>query len=191
MSVIDAAAARSLLDNNPDALVVDVRTPGEFETAHIPGAVNLPVEQVDAHLQQIVSHAGGKLVLVCQSGARAERCQALLSRAGLTDTVVLAGGMKAWVAAGGQVVRGRQRWELERQVRLVAGGIVLAATVASLWWPPARFVAGAIGAGLVIAALTNTCAMGVLLSKLPYNRPAGAVDIDRALAALTSPRPAS
>jgi hypothetical protein len=64
---------------------------------------------------------------------------------------------------------GEAPWALERQVRLVAGGIVASAVAASVVWPPARFVAGAVGAGLVIAALTDTCAMGAALARLPYN----------------------
>lgn len=63
-----------------------------------------------------------------------------------------------------------RRWALERQIRLVAGGIVLVSIVFSVWWPGARFVAGAIGLGLTVAAVTDTCLMGKLLMKLPYNR---------------------
>lgn len=185
MSVIDVAAARSLLTDNPDALVVDVRTPGEFETVHIPGSINLPLDQVDAHLDRIVSDAGGRLVLVCQAGSRASRCQQVLAEAGLPDTLVLTGGVDAWTAAGAPVVRGRSRWALERQVRLVAGSLVLAFVLASVWWPPARYLAGLIGAGLTVAALTNTCAMGLLLARLPYNRPASAPDLAEGLRRLT------
>lgn len=64
----------------------------------------------------------------------------------------------------------KPRWALERQIRLVAGSIVLVSIIASVWWPPARFLAGAIGLGLTVAAITDTCLMGTLLMKLPYNR---------------------
>jgi hypothetical protein len=84
-------------------------------------------------------------------------------------------GMQAWQAVGGEVNVGKPRWALERQVRLVAGSIVLASILASLRVPKARFLAGAIGGGLTFAALSNTCAMGSLLMKLPYN--AGEVDV--------------
>ena len=83
---------------------------------------------------------------------------------------VLTGGVTAWEAAGAPLTRGAQAWELERQVRLVAGGIVLAGVLLSTVAPKAKWVAGAIGAGLTGAALTDSCAMGMLLSKLPYNR---------------------
>lgn len=183
MSLIDAASARSLIASNPDVLVVDVRTPAEFESAHIDGAVNLPLDQVDAHLRHIVGAAGGRLLLVCQSGSRAERARSALAGAGLADVAVLDGGMNAWTAAGGAVHRGRPRWSLERQVRLVAGSIVFAAALASLWVPAAVLVAAFVGGGLAVAALTDTCAMGLLLARLPYNR-GGRVDVEAAIARL-------
>lgn len=190
-TALDAAAVRNLIETNPDVLLVDVRTPGEYETAHIAGSVNLPLDQVDAHLRRIVSDAGGRLVLVCQSGARATQAQQKLTAAGLTDVAALTGGVNAWTAAGGPVARsGKARWSLERQVRLVAGGIVLAAIVASIWVPALRYVAGFVGAGLVFAALTDSCMMGMLLAKLPYNR-GPAVDVDAAIARLAAREPGS
>ncbi|MCA2185540.1 rhodanese-like domain-containing protein [Nonomuraea cavernae] len=174
---------RSLVAANPDVLVVDVRTPAEFGTAHIPGALNLPLEQVDAHLRRIVADAGGSMVLICQSGGRAARAREALEGAGLTDVAVLDGGMNAWMAAGAPVTRGKQRWSLERQVRLTAGGIVLASVVAGAWVPAATVVAGLVGAGLTVAALTDTCAMGMLLARLPYNR-RGGTDLDAVIARL-------
>ncbi|HEX5543159.1 MAG TPA: rhodanese-like domain-containing protein [Micromonospora sp.] len=181
ITTIDVATARAVLANNPDTLIVDVRTPGEFETAHVPGSINLPLDQVDSNLDQIVTNAGGRILLICQSGSRATQACTKLVRAGLTSTTVISGGMNAWITAGGPAERGRDRWSLERQVRLVAGSIVLISVLASIWWAPARFVAGFIGAGLVFAALTNTCGMGMMLSKLPYNRGA-ACDVSASLA---------
>jgi rhodanese-related sulfurtransferase len=190
-TALDASAVRSLLQANPDVLLVDVRTPGEYETAHIAGSINLPLDQVDAHLRRIVNDAGGRLVLVCQSGNRAAQAQQKLTAAGLTDVVVLTGGVNAWASAGGPVERsGKPRWALERQVRLVAGGIVATAIVASIWVPALRYVAGFVGAGLVVAALTDSCLMGMLLAKLPYNR-GPAVDVDAAIARLAARDPGS
>lgn len=182
-STIDVLTVRALIADNPDTLIVDVRTPAEFETAHIAGAINLPLDQVDAHLQRIVSDAGGRMVLICQSGGRATQAGAKFAQAGLSDVTVMTGGMNAWMTAGGPVVRGRERWSLERQVRLVAGLIVLLSVLASIWIPALRYLAGFIGAGLTFAALTNTCAMGMLLSRLPYNRGAGC-DVDTAISRL-------
>jgi rhodanese-related sulfurtransferase len=185
---IDAHTVRGLLETNPHTLLVDVRTPAEYESAHIPGAINLPLGRVDAHLERIVADAGGHLVLVCQSGARARQCQGKLAAAGLNDTAVMNGGMNAWEAQGAPLERGPERWALERQVRLVAGGVVLGSVLASLLWPPAVALAGLIGAGLVFAAVTNTCAMGMALSRLPYNQPRNDVDIEDSLTRITARR---
>ena len=83
---------------------------------------------------------------------------------------ILEGGITAWEANGFAVNRGAQRWDLERQVRLVAGSIVLSTILGSIAVPKLKWVAAAIGGGLTVASLTNTCAMGMALSKLPYNR---------------------
>lgn len=180
---ISVPEAQGLIQD-ADTLVLDVRSPGEFETAHIEGAVNIPVDQLDPHLREIVHKAGGTMVLVCQSGGRAEQAASKLSQQGKRDLVLLEGGMNAWHQAGAPVRRGDvQRWALERQVRLVAGSIVLATVVASAWVPRAKWAGAGIGGGLVVAAVTNTCMMGNLLSRLPYNR-GPACDIDQALTRL-------
>ncbi|KMO74348.1 Inner membrane protein YgaP [Mycolicibacterium chubuense] len=80
------------------------------------------------------------------------------------------GGITAWQAGGFAVERGAPKWDLERQVRLAAGLIVALSVLASLVVPGAQWVAFAIGAGLTFAAVTDTCAMGMLLARLPYNR---------------------
>lgn len=96
---------------------------------------------------------------------------------------VLDGGIVAWLSTGGAVNHGPARWDLERQVRLTAGSIVLASVLGSVVVPQLKWVAGAVGAGLTGAALTNSCLMGKVLSKLPYNRGASC-DIDTVLGRL-------
>lgn len=177
------AAVQAMITADPHTLILDVRTPGEFDAARIPDAVNLPVDQLPAHAA-IVAAADRRVVLVCQSGPRAVRAAGLLDTAQTRDVVVLDGGMNAWIAAGAPVDHGtRARWTLERQVRLVAGGIVASSVLGSRWYPPLRYVAGGVGAGLVVTALTDTCAMGSLLAKLPHNR-GNSADVNAALAAI-------
>ncbi|VEG56780.1 Rhodanese-related sulfurtransferase [Mycolicibacterium aurum] len=150
--------------------VLDVRTPGEFETAHIAGAYNVPLDLLREHRDEIIAHLDDEVVLVCRSGQRAAQAEESLRNAGLAHVHILDGGIVAWEAAGFAVNRGTQRWDLERQVRLVAGSVVLTSILGSIAAPKLKWVAGAIGGGLTFAALSNTCAMGMLLSKLPYNR---------------------
>jgi rhodanese-related sulfurtransferase len=170
-STIDA---RSLASERDRSKILDVRTPAEFATARIPEAVNIPLDQLDDHAEAIADEVDDTLVLVCGSGQRAAQAQRILAEAGLRDVVVLDGGMQAWQDHVGDVHVEDPRWGLERQVRLVAGAIVLVSVLASFLWPPARVVAGLVGAGLVFAAVSNTCAMGALLSRLPYNQGPGA-----------------
>ncbi|MEU6298056.1 rhodanese-like domain-containing protein [Streptomyces erythrochromogenes] len=165
-----AALQQQLLANGDAPRLLDVRTPGEFRTSHIPGAHNVPLSTLREHVAELRTHLDGGVVLVCRSGTRAARAEETLAEAGLADLRVLDGGMLAWEAAGAPVERGEARWDLERQVRLVAGSVVLVTGVAGLFLPGVHLIGTTIGAGLTFAALSNTCAMGMLLSKLPYNR---------------------
>src|SRR5690606_11859786 len=169
-ATIDCRHLRDCLDSDSPPRVLDVRTPGEFETAHIAGAYNVPLDLLREHRDEIARHLDQDVILVCRSGQRAAQAEETLRAAGLTNVHILEGGITAWEAQGFDVVRGRQRWDLERQVRLVAGAIVLFSVLASVVVPGLQWVAAAIGGGLMFAALTNTCAMGMLLAKLPYNR---------------------
>ncbi|MEU1811945.1 rhodanese-like domain-containing protein [Micromonospora aurantiaca (nom. illeg.)] len=176
-ATIDAAALRELIAAGRTPRMLDVRTPGEFEAAHIPGAYNVPLDLLREHRAELRSHLDEDVVLICRSGVRAGQAGQALGTVGLPNVKVLDGGMLAWQATNAPVNQGRSRWDLERQVRLVAGSIVLAAVVGSVFVPGLMWVAAFIGAGLTFAALTNTCAMGMLLGKLPYNRGASC-DLD-------------
>ncbi len=169
-TIVDPATLREFLDSGRAPRVIDVRTPAEFETAHIPGAYNVPLDLLREHRTELRAHLDEEVVLVCRSGARAAQAEQSLTQAGLPNLKILAGGMLAWQATNAPTNRGRPRWDLERQVRLVAGTIVLASVLASVVVPGLKWIAAFIGAGLTVAALTNTCAMGMLLAKLPYNR---------------------
>lgn len=189
---LDAATLQQRLDSDDAPRVLDVRTPAEFETAHIPGSYNVPLDTLREHRAELRRHLDEDVVLVCRSGARAEQAERAFADAGLPGLRVLDGGMMSWEAAGAPVNRGRQTWELERQVRLVAGGLVAASVIGSAAAPRLKWVAAAIGTGLTGAALTNTCAMGMMLSRMPWNRSAGEpCDVDSLVQALADSGSAS
>ena len=169
-ATVDSSDLRERLNSSQSPRLIDVRTPGEFETVHIPGAYNVPLDLLREHRDEIVKHLDQDVVLICKSGQRAAQADETLRRAGLTNVHVLDGGMTAWEGNGFAVNRGTERWDLERQVRLVAGLIVAVSVLAGAFVPGVQWLAFAIGAGLTFAALTNTCAMGMLLARLPYNR---------------------
>lgn len=163
--------SQALVDLPGPVTLLDVRSPAEFGTSHISGSVNVPLDVVKGRPSDVVSRLNGDpVVLVCQSGVRSVEAQRALTAAGAPHLRVLDGGVPAYAAAGGQIVSGKSKWSIERQVRLVAGSIVLSSIVASMRAPKARFVAGGIGAGLTFSALSNTCAMGKVLLMTPYNR---------------------
>ena len=154
-------------------LVIDVRSAAEFDTVHVRGAYHVPLATLGEHTRELAGHLAHdeRVVLVCQSGVRAEQGRRHLATVGLDHAQVLDGGVTAYEQAGGEVVRGRRAWALERQVRLVAGALVVTGLAAGrLLSPKARLLAGAIGTGLTVSALTDTCAMGAALARMPWNR---------------------
>ncbi len=184
-ATIDANDLVRMRQEDPALHVIDVRTPGEYETAHIEGSYNVPLDLLGEHVRDLAA-LDHTVVLVCQSGARATKAVDHLVAAGKSNLRLLQGGMNAWTASGADVKRGStERWGLERQVRLVAGSMVLGSILASIAVPEIRYLAGFVGAGLTFAAITNTCAMGNLLSKLPYNR-GPRCDMDEVLDQLTA-----
>lgn len=150
--------------------LIDVRTAAEYRAFHIPGAVNLPLDQFSIHSARLAAMPG-TLVLTCHSGKRAEQAMKLLQSCQKVDVKLVPGGTDGWRTSGGAVLEGREAMSLERQVRIVAGG--LAATGAGLGLlvnPLFGIVPLAIGTGLVVAGVTDTCMMGMLLAKMPWNR---------------------
>ena len=188
--LIDNAQLEQLIRTEPDLRILDVRTGGEFEAVHIPGSYNVPLDTLREHVRDLadVEHP---VVLVCQSGGRATSAHGTLAQAGKQTLHILDGGMASWLAAGGDVIRSTStRWAMDRQVRLVAGAITVAAVIASSLAPKAKWAAAGVGGGLAYSAVSNTCAMASLLARLPYNR-GKACDIAGVLEDLNRPRPTS
>ena len=168
----------TLLLEDATVRLLDVRTPGEFENAHINGAYNVPLDLLGEHAKDVRA-ASGTVVLICQSGQRASRAEQLLRSSGLVNLHVLEGGMKDWVARGLPVNRVKARMSLERQVRITAGSISAVGAIAALTISPLfALVPAVIGSGLVFAGITDTCGMGMLLARLPYNRGAQTCDTE-------------
>ena len=172
MTAISVAPISSLL--RPKGAVqryqwIDVRSPGEFAAGHIPGAVNIPMEQIEARLDDLVPEL--PIVLVCQAGKRARMVAGLLEPC-RSDVTVLEGGTAAWAAAGQPLVASvKSRFSLERQVRLIAGLLVLTGVILALasnhnW----IFLCAFIGAGLTFAGATDICLMEGLLIRMPWNK---------------------
>ena len=153
-------------------LLLDVRTPLEFESERIEGALNVPLDHLDTRLDDIPDRAD--VVVVCRTGVRATIAAETLARAGRRARV-LEGGVHGWRRAGLPLRQGKKRLAVDRQVQLIAGTMVLAGvalgTLVSPWF---LLLAAFFGAGLTFAGATGTCGLGLLLMKMPWNRPVSA-----------------
>lgn len=168
--VIQPSELEILMNTRADVRLIDVRTPGEFESAHIPSAYNVPVDVLPEHAGEIAHDVTTNYVLICQSGARARRAEEALRSSGLTRLHVLDGGMNAWLSANKPARFGPRRMSLERQVRIAAGTLAAMGGLLALAVNPwCALVPLFVGSGLVFAGVTDTCGMAMLLSRLPYN----------------------
>ena len=153
--------------------LIDVRTPVEFRELHAVHARNLPLDRLDP-VTLMQARNGSKdepLYVICRSGSRGRQaCEKFLA-AGFTNVVNVEGGTLAWAECGLPVVRGRKAISLERQVRMAAGSlVVLGVLLGWLVHPVFLGLSAFVGAGLVFAGITDTCGMGLLLARMPWNQ---------------------
>lgn len=150
--------------------LIDVRTPVEYREVHVPFARNVPLDRLDPASVR----SGGRdaaLYVICRTGGRARQACDALSAAGYPNIVNVEGGTLAWDTAGLPVVRGKKAISLERQVRIAAGSLVLIGVALAYFVHPYFIGLSAfVGAGLVFAGVTDTCGMGIILSRMPWNQ---------------------
>lgn len=165
-SISPAELANAL--KNEGALLIDVRTPAEFQEVHVRGARNVPLDRLEAKEFQGREH---KLYVICQKGSRGAKACERLAAGGVVNAVNVEGGTLACVSAGLPVNRGKKMMSLERQVRIAAGLLVLVGTaLGALVHPYWLGLSGFVGAGLVFAGVTDTCGMGMMLARMPWNQ---------------------
>ena len=153
--------------------LIDIRETGEYETASIPGSESVPLSIIHKHrLWHGDATSDVKpIVFMCYSGTRTKNAQALLDRLAKGNGFIMEGGLKAWEAAGLPEERqAHSPLPIFRQIQMIAGFLVLAGVIGSLFWPPLIWLSGFIGAGLLFAGITGFCGMGILLSNMPWNR---------------------
>ena len=153
--------------------LIDVRTPIEYREVHCPFACNVPLSDLDPKVVMATRNgtADEPLYVICRSGSRGKQaCEKFLA-AGYTNVVNVEGGTLAWADCGLHVNRGRKAISLERQVRIAAGTlVVLGALLGYFVHPYLIGLSAFVGAGLVFAGVTDTCGMGLLLARMPWNR---------------------
>lgn len=162
-----------LVRDNPSIGLIDVRTPVEYREVHLTAAENVPLDRLDpaAVMRARDGSQDEPLYVICRSGGRGRQACEKFHAAGYANVVNVEGGTQACVKAGLPVVRGAKAMSLERQVRIAAGLLVLIG-VGLGWFVHAAFfgLAAFVGAGLVFAGVTDTCGMGLMLARMPWNR---------------------
>jgi rhodanese-related sulfurtransferase len=148
---------------------IDVRTPAEYGSAHAESAINHPMESLDVN--NLPFSKDDEIHVICQSGGRSMKVCQKLEAAGFEKVVNVEGGTSAWLDANLPSVAGKKAMSLERQVRIAAGSLVVIGAAIGHFVHPGGFALSAfVGAGLVFAGITDTCGMGMLIARMPWNR---------------------
>jgi rhodanese-related sulfurtransferase len=153
--------------------LIDVRSMMEFYEVHAVGALSAPLDTLNpkAIMESRGAKASEPLYIICRSGGRSAQACQMFEKAGYSNVVNVEGGTLAWEQAGLAVNRGQKKMiSLERQVRICAGLLTLIGSLLAFWNIGFLVVPAFIGAGLTFAGLSNTCGMGILLAKAPWNR---------------------
>jgi rhodanese-related sulfurtransferase len=155
------------------AVLVDVREPSDHARERIPGAISMPLSCFDAEALRVTF--GGKVapavIFHCQGGQRTAKNAKHLASCGVRS-YILDGGLNAWKDTGlGTVIDRTKPIELQRQVQIAAGSLVLIGLLLSLSLSSWLLVIPAfVGSGLIFAGISGWCGMAKLLAGMPWNR---------------------
>jgi len=162
------------------AILLDVRTPAEYTEVHIDGAVLHPITELNPEFVRAQTQGQRECIVICRSGGRARKAAETLAAAGIPNIKIMDGGITSWISAGLPTIEGAKTISLERQVRIAAGSLVFIGAVLGYLVSPAWIALPAfIGAGLVFAGVTDTCGMGMVLARMPWNNSRPSSDVKR------------
>lgn len=170
---ISASEFSNLVASGKAIDLIDVRTPIEYRAMHVECARNQPLDRLDPKAIQASRNgsANEPLYVVCRSGGRSKQACEKFVASGVVNVINVEGGTLACVAAGLPVVRGKKVIPLNCQVQIVVGTLVVVGSVLAVWGHPYwAALPGVMGAGLVFSGLTDSCAMGAILAKMPWNQ---------------------
>lgn len=171
---INVREVGKIVEESDECQIIDVREFPEFASERVARARLMPLSNFEKHAADI--DRSKPVYLMCRSGNRAKQAAEKLITKGFTDVHVVEGGMTAWASANLLVIRGESKvWSLERQVRFAAGSLVVLGVLLTIFVNSYFVILSAfVGAGLVFAAVTDTCGMAMMLARMPWNRAKGA-----------------
>lgn len=151
------------------ASLIDIRGADEHARERIQGAENWPLDQL---APKSLTNPKGMIVYHCKTGMRTGANAQKLAEAASCEAFIVEGGLDAWKKAGLPVLADTsQPMEVNRQVQITAGALVLSGVVLGAAVSPAFYLLSAfVGAGLMMAGITGWCGMARLLAIMPWNR---------------------
>ena len=159
--------------NQGEKIYVDVRSPAEYRSMRVQGAVNLPLNTItcDDVKKLVGDKQNPAVILLCGKGGRTRKAAEIL-QAGSFNLLVVEGGTNACVDANLPIEKGHASMiSIERQVRIRAGSLVCIGLALGYFINPLfYFLSAFIGAGLVFAGVTDWCGMGLLIANAPWNK---------------------
>jgi len=175
-TTISASDFKTLLSSGDKVAIIDVRTAAEVDSVSLAGAAHFPLQtlscaEVKGHLDAQGHRSEQPVYLLCASGQRAGRAAQQLQNEVDCPLVIIEGGIGALDNAGASLQKGQGTiMSLERQVRIAAGSlVVIGVALGTLVNPWFYVLLGFVGAGLVFAGVTDTCGMGMMLARMPWN----------------------
>lgn len=165
---ISPQAARDLMKQG--AVLVDIRGADEYAREHIAEARHMPVDQIGGRQQPFGEVPA--VIYHCRAGQRTQSNAAALASCVSCEAYMVEGGIDAWKRAGLEVVTdASQPLELQRQVQIGAGSLVLLGVLLGYLVAPGFFVlSGLVGAGLIFAGISGFCGLARVLLVMPWNR---------------------
>ena len=170
LEMVSPRNAFTLAEKNQQVKLLDVRSTLEFSQVHIKDSINVPIDMLSVKVNDFIQSKQSYIVL-CRTGNRSPMAADMLMQSGIHGVKVMQGGMTRWQKEGLPVIKGEGGVSLERQVRLIAGSLVLLGILLS-WFVHWSFIfiSVFISAGLIYSGLSDNCLMGMLLMKLSYNK---------------------
>ncbi|WP_020201183.1 MULTISPECIES: rhodanese family protein [Cupriavidus] len=168
LKTLSPEAARQRLDHG--AVLVDIRAADERAREHIAESRHMPLDRLAA--QPLPADGAAVVIFYCRSGNRTQMNAQRLRACVAGEGYLLEGGLDGWKRAGLPVVAdARQPLELQRQVQIAAGALVLLGTALGITVSPWFLaLAGFVGAGLLFAGVSGYCGLARVLMKAPWNR---------------------
>jgi rhodanese-related sulfurtransferase len=172
MSTITVHELNQLLQSGirQNSLLIDVRTPAEYQASRIAAVVNRPLDQLENHVSEFQGYQ--TIYIHCQSGSRSQKACEKLRELGVHHYVNVVGGISAWEQAGLPTVKAKGTLPIIQQVMIAAGMLVLLGVLLSAFFHVGWIgLSAAVGAGLLYAGASGQCFMAMLLAKMPWNAP--------------------